>query len=125
MAGTKKYAVPGHVVSAPPSPPTKLGELREGDTLIYGLTIGGTYGIFLRAPATTTERAIAVLRPDVGLIAPLFFNNTHACTPRLVKALNDPKVVLPTHWATSRPRSPSLRRISAASTATWPAWTCG
>ena len=34
MGGTKKYAVPGHLVSVPSSPPTKVGDLPEGDTLI-------------------------------------------------------------------------------------------
>jgi len=98
MGGTKKYAVPGHVVSVPPAPPTKLGDLPEGDTLIYLLTIGDKYRIFLMSSGNYIERAIAGLRPDVALIAPLFSNNTHAFTPRLVKALNYPKIVLPTHW---------------------------
>jgi L-ascorbate metabolism protein UlaG (beta-lactamase superfamily) len=98
MGGTKKYAVPGHVVSVPPAPPTKVGDLPEGDTLIYVLTIGGKYSIFLMSSGNYIERAIAGLGPDVALIAPLFSNNTHAFTPRLVKALNYPKIVLPTHW---------------------------
>jgi L-ascorbate metabolism protein UlaG (beta-lactamase superfamily) len=98
MGGAKKYAVPGHVVSVPPSPPTKLGDLPEGDTLIYVLTIGGKYSIFLMSSGNYIERAIAGLRPDVALIAPLFSNNTHTFTPRLAKALNYPKLVLPTHW---------------------------
>ena len=98
MGGTKKYAVPGHIVSVPSTPPTKLGDLPEGDTLIYVLTIGGKYSIFLMSSGNYIERAIAGLRPDVALIAPLFSNNTHAFTPRLVKALNFPKIVLPTHW---------------------------
>jgi hypothetical protein len=36
------------------------------------------------------ERAITGLKPEVA--------NTHAFTPRLMKALNYPKLVLPTHW---------------------------
>jgi len=64
----------------------------------YVLTIGGKYSIFLMSSGNYIERAIAGLRPDVALIAPLFSNNTHAFTPRLVKALNYPKIVLPTHW---------------------------
>jgi L-ascorbate metabolism protein UlaG (beta-lactamase superfamily) len=98
MGGTKKYAVPGHVVSVPPAPPSKLGDLPEGDTLVYVLTIDGKYSIFLMSSGNYIERAIAGLRPDVALIAPLFSNNTYAFTPRLMKALNYPKIVLPTHW---------------------------
>src|SRR5215471_4861350 len=67
MGGTKKYAVPGHIVSVPSTPPTKLGDLPEGDTLIYVLTIGGKYSIFLMSSGNYIERAIAGLRPDVAL----------------------------------------------------------
>jgi L-ascorbate metabolism protein UlaG (beta-lactamase superfamily) len=98
MGGTKKYAVPGHLVSVPASPPTKVGDLPEGDTLIYVLRIGGKYTIFLMSSGNYVERAIAGLKPDVALIAPLFSNNTFDFTPRLVRALNYPKLVLPTHW---------------------------
>ncbi len=98
MGGTKKYAVPGHLVSVPASPPTKVGDLPEGDTLIYVLRIGGKYTIFLMSSGNYIERAIAGLKPDVALIAPLFSNNTFDFTPRLVRALSYPKLVLPTHW---------------------------
>lgn len=98
MGGTKKYAVPGRLVSVPASPPTKVGDLPEGDTLIYVLRIGGKYTIFLMSSGNYIERAIAGLKPDVALIAPLFSNNTFDFTPRLVRALNYPKLVLPTHW---------------------------
>ena len=98
MGGTKKYAVPGHLVSVPSAPPTKVGDLPEGDTLIYVLTIGGKFTVFFMSSGNYVERAIAGLKPDVALVAPLFSNNTHAFTSRLMKALNYPKVVLPTHW---------------------------
>ena len=98
MGGNKKYAVPGHLVSVPSAPPSKIGDLPEGDTLIYLLTIGDKYRIFLMSSGNYVERAIAGLRPDVALVAPLFSNNTHAFTPRLLKALNYPKTILPTHW---------------------------
>jgi L-ascorbate metabolism protein UlaG (beta-lactamase superfamily) len=98
MGGTKKYAVPGHLVSVPASSPTKVGDLPEGDTLIYVLRIGGKYTIFLMSSGNYVERAIAGLKPDVALIAPLFSNNTVDFTPRLVRALSYPKLVLPTHW---------------------------
>jgi L-ascorbate metabolism protein UlaG (beta-lactamase superfamily) len=98
MGGTKKYAVPGHLVSVPAAPPTKVGDLPEGDTLIYVLTIGGKFSVFMMSSGNYVERAIAGLRPDVALVAPLFSNNTYAFTPRLMKALNHPRLVLPTHW---------------------------
>jgi L-ascorbate metabolism protein UlaG (beta-lactamase superfamily) len=98
MGGTKKYAVPGHLVSVPLAPPTKVGDLPEGDTLIYVLTIGGKFTVFFMSSGNYVERAIAGLKPDVAMVAPLFSNNTYAFTSRLMKALNYPKVVLPTHW---------------------------
>ena len=98
MGGTKKYAVPGHLASVPSAPPTKVGDLPEGDTLIYVLRVGGKFTAFLMSSGNYIERAIAGLKPDVALIAPLFSNNTVDFTPRLVRALGYPKLVLPTHW---------------------------
>ena len=98
MGGTKKYAVPGHLVSVPSAPPTKVGDLPEGDTLIYVLRIAGKYTVFLMSSGNYIERSIAGLKPDVALVAPLFSNNTVDFTPRLVRALGYPKLVLPTHW---------------------------
>ena len=37
-------------------------------------------------------------RPDVALVASIFSTQIHDFTPRLLKALNYPKVILPTHW---------------------------
>jgi L-ascorbate metabolism protein UlaG (beta-lactamase superfamily) len=47
----KKYAVPGHLYSVPAAAPTKVGELPEGDSLIYLITIGGKYRIFAQSTA--------------------------------------------------------------------------
>jgi len=97
MGGTKKWVVPGHLYHVP-AMPTTVGELPEGDSLIYLITIGGKYRIFLMSTANYAERAIAGLRPDVALVASIFANQIHDFTPRLLKALNYPKVLLPTHW---------------------------
>jgi L-ascorbate metabolism protein UlaG (beta-lactamase superfamily) len=97
MGPTKKHAVPGHLYHVP-SAPTKIGDLPEGDSLIYMITIGGKFGIFLMSTANYNERAIAGLKPDVALIASIFSNQIHDFTPRLLRALNYPKIILPTHW---------------------------
>jgi L-ascorbate metabolism protein UlaG (beta-lactamase superfamily) len=97
MGPTKKHTVPGHLYSVPP-PPTTVGDMPEGDSLIYLITIGGKFSIFLMSTANFVERAIAGLKPDVALIASIFANQIHNFTPRLFKALNYPKVILPTHW---------------------------
>ena len=48
--------------------------------------------------ANYIEREITGLRPDVALIASIFYNQIHDYTPRLMKALGFPRVILPTHW---------------------------
>ena len=97
MGPTKKHTVPGHLYSVP-APPVKVGDLPEGDSLIYMITIAEKYRIFLMSTANFVERAIAGLKPDVALVASIFANQIHDYTPRLFRALNYPKVVLPTHW---------------------------
>jgi len=97
MGPTKKHAVPGHLYHVP-SPPTKVSDMPEGDSLIYQITIGGKYRIFLMSTANFVERAIAGLKPDVALVASIFANQIHDFTPRLLRALNYPKTILPTHW---------------------------
>ena len=97
LGPTKKFAVPGHLYHVPPMP-TTVGELPEGDSLIYLITIGGRFRIFLMSTANYYERAIVGLKPDVALVASIFANQIHEFTPRLLKALNYPALVLPTHW---------------------------
>lgn len=97
MGPTKKYGVPGHRVSVPPEPIT-VGDLPEGDSLCYVITIGGRHSIFLMSTANFIERAITGLKPDVALVASIFASQIHDFTPRLLRALNYPKVILPTHW---------------------------
>jgi L-ascorbate metabolism protein UlaG (beta-lactamase superfamily) len=97
LGPAKKYAVPGHRITVPPAP-SKVGELPEGDSLIYLVTIGGKFSIFLMSTANFIERAITGLKPDVALVASIFANQIHDFTPRLMHALNYPKVILPTHW---------------------------
>lgn len=97
LGPTKKFAVPGHRISVPEVPKT-VGELPEGDTLIYLLTIGGKFRVFLMSSANYVERALSGLKPDVALVASIFSNQIQDFTPRLLDALNHPPLILPTHW---------------------------
>lgn len=97
MGPTKKYAVPGHLFHVP-AVPIIVRDMPEGDSLIYVITIGGKFSIFLMSTANFIERAITGLKPDVALVATIFANQIHNYTPRLLKALSYPKVILPTHW---------------------------
>lgn len=96
--GTKKFGFPSHVHAVPAAPPAVVSDLPEGDTLIYLLTVGGKLRIFLMSTANYVERAIAGLRPDVALLAPLFHREIHDYNGRLLRALGNPKLILPTHW---------------------------
>jgi len=98
MGPTKKHVVPGHLFAVPGAAPTKIADMPEGDSLIYMITIGGKFRIFLMSTANYIEREIAGLKPDVALVASIFANQIHNFTPRLLKALNYPKILLPTHW---------------------------
>ena len=97
MGPTKKFAVPGHRASVPEEPKT-VGDLPEGDSLCYVITVADRHSVFLMSSANFIERAITGIRPDVALVASIFSNQIHDFTPRLLKALNYPKVILPTHW---------------------------
>ena len=97
MGPTKKFAVPGHRASVPEEPKT-VGDLPEGDSLCYVITVTDRHSVFLMSSANFVERAITGIRPDVALVASIFSNQIHDFTPRLLKALNYPKVILPTHW---------------------------
>jgi len=70
----------------------------DGDTFIYLLTIDRKFQVFLMSSGNFSERAISGLKPDVALVAPFGRSQIHDFTPRLLKALNFPRIVLPTHW---------------------------
>jgi L-ascorbate metabolism protein UlaG (beta-lactamase superfamily) len=96
--GTKKYAFPSHLYSVPPAPPATIADLPEGDSLVYQLTFGERFRLFAMSTANYVERSIAGLKPDVALIASIFYKEIHDFNPRLLRALSYPKVILPTHW---------------------------
>ena len=97
MGPTKKHVVPGHFYQVP-APPTKITDMPEGDSLIYVITIGRKFSIFLMSTANYIERALTGLKPDVALVASIFANQIHHFTPRLLRVLSYPKILLPTHW---------------------------
>ena len=97
LGPTKKFAVPGHLLADPPEP-TVVGDLPEGDSLCYLLTIDDGPSVFLMSTANFAERAFTGIRPDVALIAGIFRNQIRDYAERLMRALNRPPVLLPTHW---------------------------
>jgi len=97
LGATRKYVLPGHLLSDPP-PPTVVGDLPEGDTLCYLLSIDDGPALFIMSSANFVERAFAGIRPDVALVAGIFRNHISRYTDRLMAALGQPPVLLPTHW---------------------------
>lgn len=97
MGLTKKFSVPGHRIDIPASA-TKVGDLPEGDSLCYQITIGDKFTIFLMSTANFIERSIDGIEPDVALVASIFGNQIHDYVSRLLHALGKPKIILPTHW---------------------------
>ncbi|MGH9042581.1 MAG: MBL fold metallo-hydrolase [Acidimicrobiia bacterium] len=97
MGPTKKYALPGHLLDDPPAPAV-VGDLPEGDSLCYLLTIDDGPSAFLMSTANFVERNLAGIEPDVALIAGIFRDQIRDYAKRLTRALDHPKVLLPTHW---------------------------
>jgi L-ascorbate metabolism protein UlaG (beta-lactamase superfamily) len=80
-------------------PPFRMGDLLiEGGTLAYLIRIGGRQ-ILAFGSMNYIEREIEGLRPDVALIGAMpERREIHEYTPRLLRALGNPRLVLPTHW---------------------------
>jgi L-ascorbate metabolism protein UlaG (beta-lactamase superfamily) len=97
LGPTRKYGIPGHLLADPP-PPAVVGDLPEGDSLCYLLTIDGGPSVFLMSTANFVERNLSGIRPDVALIAGIFRNHIRDYAERLTRVLHHPQVLLPTHW---------------------------
>ena len=97
LGATKKYAFPGHLLSDPPEPKV-VGDLPEGDSLCYLLSIEDGPSVFLMSTANFVERNLSGIRPDVALVAGLFRDQIRDYTERLTRVLHHPAVLLPSHW---------------------------
>lgn len=79
--------------------PFRMGDLLiEGGTLAYLIRLGGRQ-ILAFGSMNYIEREIEGLRPDVALIGAMpERREIHQYTARLLRALGNPRMVLPTHW---------------------------
>jgi len=91
-----KHAIPGEIAATPTLPMT-FDDYGEGGTLAYLVRFGG-HQVFVMSTANFIEREVAGLRPDVAIIAPGLREQVYDYTCRLLHALGDPPVVLPTHF---------------------------
>jgi L-ascorbate metabolism protein UlaG (beta-lactamase superfamily) len=86
------------VVPADAQAPLRLRDFAEGGTLAYLVRIGGRQ-ILAFGSMNYIEREVDGLRPDVALIGAMpERREIFDYTPRLLRALGYPRLVLPTHW---------------------------
>ncbi|MEU1684058.1 MBL fold metallo-hydrolase [Micromonospora sp. NPDC005707] len=90
-------AFPGVLLSRPPKPET-ISDLPEGDTLAYQIRVDGGPSVFFMGASDFAERNLAGLAPDVAMVASAASTSTADYVPRLMAALDHPKVVVPVHW---------------------------
>ncbi|MFB9301330.1 MBL fold metallo-hydrolase [Kibdelosporangium philippinense] len=89
------YLAPG-VLTARPQPPRTIGDLVEGGTLAYLLSVNGT-DILILGTGNCIDRELAGLRPDVAIIAVPPCGATFRYLERTLEALDGPSYVLPNH----------------------------
>ncbi|WP_320065015.1 MBL fold metallo-hydrolase [Micromonospora sp. RTGN7] len=90
-------AFPGVRVSRPERPAT-IADLPEGDTLAYQVRIADGPTVFFMGASDFAERDLAGLAPDVAMVALQSTTATADYVPRLMAALDYPKVLVPVHW---------------------------
>lgn len=104
LHGLFRKPAPGHAPAVPPvvpanvKAPLRFGQHVEGGTLAYLFSIGG-HRIIVFGSMNYIEAELNGLRPDVALIGAMpERNNIDDYTPRLMRALGNPPIVIPTHW---------------------------
>jgi L-ascorbate metabolism protein UlaG (beta-lactamase superfamily) len=93
----KQVPFPGTRPGFVPPRPTTVADLVEGGTLAYQITIEDRFRILALSTANFVERELAGLRPDL-VIVPVGGRSLNDYVGRLMRTLNRPKWVLPTHW---------------------------
>jgi L-ascorbate metabolism protein UlaG (beta-lactamase superfamily) len=87
---------PGRRLSAPERPAV-LGDLVEGDTLAYQVSVEGGPSVLLMGASNFVERELAGIRPDVALVPMSGHSAVHRYVQRLLRAVGDPPLLIPTH----------------------------
>ena len=92
--------------------------LIEGGTLAYLIRLGGIQ-VLVFGSMNYIEREVDGLRPDVAIIgASTERREIYRYTPRLLRALGYPRLVLPTHWDRfnvpySTSQEPAIERVQS------------
>ncbi|MGW5425574.1 MBL fold metallo-hydrolase [Streptomyces sp. NPDC003943] len=90
------YFAPGSRV-APPRRPATLGDLVEGDTFAYQVSVDGGPRILLMGASNFVERELSGIRPDVALVPMSSHEAVHRYLERLLHATDNPPLLIPTH----------------------------
>ncbi len=81
----------------PPGRPAVLGDLVEGDTLAYQVSVEGGPSILLMGASNFVERELTGIRPDVVVVPMSSHSAVHRYVDRLLTAVGNPPLLLPTH----------------------------
>ncbi|MEW2167058.1 MBL fold metallo-hydrolase [Streptomyces sp. NPDC007084] len=90
------YFAPGSR-TAPPRRPATLGDLVEGETLAYQVTVEGGPSILLMGASNFAERELSGIRPDIATIAMTSHSALHRYVERLLSATGNPPLLIPNH----------------------------
>lgn len=90
------YFAPGRR-DAPPRRPTVLGDLVEGRTLAYQVSIDDGPSVLLSGTSNFAERELAGARPDVAVIGMSGHSAVHRYLDRLLATLDGPPLLVPSH----------------------------
>ncbi len=124
LHGLFRKPAPGQRPAKPPvvpaglKAPLRFGQHVEGGTLAYLITID-RHRILFFGSMNYVETELTGLRPDVALIGAMpERNNIEDYTPRLMRALGNPPIVIPTHWDRfnvpySVSQEPAVRRLQS------------
>jgi L-ascorbate metabolism protein UlaG (beta-lactamase superfamily) len=94
---SKQVPFPGTRPGTVPPKPTTVADLVEGETLAYQITVGERFRILALSTANFVERELDGLRPDLAIVA-AGGGSIHDYVGRLMRTLDYPTWVLPTHW---------------------------
>lgn len=95
--GSYGYFAPGSRVSPPPRP-TTIADLVDGETLGFQIEVPGRVKIlFIAGTANLVEAELLGLEPDVVIVGMSGYGAVHAYTERVLRATDEPAVVIPAH----------------------------
>ncbi|MEV8305838.1 MBL fold metallo-hydrolase [Streptomyces flavidovirens] len=95
--GNHGFFAPG-TLTDPPRHVRTLGDMREGGTLAYQVTVGDRLRVmFLSGTANLAERELEGARPDVLVLGVSGHAAVHRYVERAMEVLGRPPVVVPSH----------------------------